>query len=278
VSPRLTLNLGLRWEINPPPVEAHGNDPYTVIGLDNLSTLKLAPQGAPLWETRYDNFAPRLGVAYQLSQTRGRETVLRGGFGVFFDTGHGQSAAGFDGFPFKRSGAPVPGITFPVSSTQLAPPQIDANPPVISNFFLADPKLKLPYTLQWNVTVARSLGASQTVTAAYVAALGRRLLVTRDLSLSGINPKFGSPIGITTNGSESDYHSLQLQFQRRLTNGVQALASYTWAHAIDTVSTDYRLNGSNLNSRLILRGNSDYDIRHNFAAALTYDLPKPRLN
>src|SRR5262249_88586 len=80
-TPRLTLSYGLRWEVNTPPTDRRGYDAFTVRGLNDPATITLAPVGTPLWETTYNNFAPRLGVAYQLSQVRGRETVLRGGFG-----------------------------------------------------------------------------------------------------------------------------------------------------------------------------------------------------
>ncbi|HEX8920345.1 MAG TPA: TonB-dependent receptor, partial [Pyrinomonadaceae bacterium] len=63
VTPRLSLTYGVRWELNPPPREAQGNDPFTVQGLDDVSALRLAPRGTPLWKTTYDNFAPRIGLS-----------------------------------------------------------------------------------------------------------------------------------------------------------------------------------------------------------------------
>jgi hypothetical protein len=71
----------------------------------------------------------------------------------------------------------------------------------------------------------------------------------------------------TTNGPTSDYHSLQTQYQRRLARGLQALVNYTWSHAIDDISNEVQ--GSRLE-----RGNSDFDVRHNFTGGVTYDLPR----
>jgi hypothetical protein len=133
-----------------------------------------------------------------------------------------------------------------------------------------DPDLKLPYTMQWNVAVQQALGANQVVTVSYVGAAGRRHLQRRQLSLSAINPNFTTVI-LTTNDATSDYNALQVQFQRRLSRGLQALVSYTWSHALDEDSTD---NGT----VVPVRGNASFDVRHVFAAAMTYDIPSPARN
>jgi len=85
-TPRLTLTYGLRYDLDYAP-NLVGADPLTVTsaGFDDPRQLALAPQGTPLFKTTYNNFAPRVGAAYQLRQTAGWETVVRGGFGVFYD-------------------------------------------------------------------------------------------------------------------------------------------------------------------------------------------------
>jgi Carboxypeptidase regulatory-like domain/TonB-dependent Receptor Plug Domain len=268
LSRALTLSFGVRWDVNPAPGEANGNDPPAITGLDKLATLDLAPQGTPLWKTTFNNFAPRFGLAYRLFEKPNRQTILRGGFGVFYDTGNSQGSAGFDRFPFVpvRSQA---NLALPLSATQVAPPPFTtASPyPAITTF---DPDLELPYTLQWSVAVEQSLGAHQSLTATYVGNAGRRLLVQRTLNIAPFNSKF-TQLLLVTNDSTSDYHSLQLQFQRRLSRGLQALVSYTWAKAIDVVSQDTL-------SNILLRGPSDFDIRHNATGAVTYDLPSPGKN
>ncbi|HEV2836987.1 MAG TPA: carboxypeptidase regulatory-like domain-containing protein [Pyrinomonadaceae bacterium] len=269
LSPRLTVSFGLRWDVNPPPGEANGNDPPALTGdLTNLASLDVAPKGSPLWATTYNNFAPRFGVAYRLFDSPGRETVLRGGFGVFYDTGNGQGSAGFDRAPFVPVRT-VANVALPLPPSQVAPPPFTFTSPY-QLFITFDPDLKQPYTLQWNVAAEQSLGSNQTLTMSYVGNAGRRLLVQRTLTLTPFNPKF-TQIRLVTNDSTSDYHSLQMQFQRRLSRGLQALASYTWAHAIDVVSSD-------VVSNVLLRGDSDYDIRHNLTGAVTYDIPRATKN
>ncbi|HEY2964344.1 MAG TPA: hypothetical protein VGJ37_18135, partial [Pyrinomonadaceae bacterium] len=266
VSRRLTLDLGLRWDVNPAPTEANGNDPPAIVNLDNLAALALAPAGTPLWQTTYNNFAPRFGMAYRLFETPGREAVLRGGFGVFYDTGNSQGSAGFDRFPFVPVRLQL-GVALPLSPAQVAPPPF-TRAPRYDTLVTFDPDLELPYTLQWNFAWEQSIGREQSLTATYVGNAGRRLLVQRSLTVTPFNPNF-STVRLVTNEATSDYHSLQLQFQRRLSRGLQALASYTWAKAIDVVSSD-------VNSSLLLRGPADFDIRHSLAGAFTYDIPALR--
>lgn len=267
---RLTLTYGLRWEINTPPTEQNGNNALTVVGLDNPATLTLAPRGAPLWKTSYDNFAPRLGVAYLLSQGRGRETVVRGGFGVFYDLGTGMAGNAINSLA-NTATKTLRGVPFPLAPDQAAPPTFSLNPP-FRLFFVSEPDLELPRTYQWNVAVERALGVHQTFSASYVAALGRRLL--RQEILANANPSFGM-VRVTRNTATSDYHALQLQFMRRLSRGLQAMGSYAWSHSIDISSSDFAFNlPVTRTDPRIDRGSSDFDVRHTFTAALTYDLPK----
>lgn len=266
---KLTLTYGLRWEINPPPTERNGNDALTVIGLDNPATMALAPRGTPLWETSYANFAPRVGVAYALSQAPGRETVIRGGFGIFYDLGTGMAGNAINSFA-NTATKTLRGVPFPLDPAQAAPPTFTLNPP-FTLFFVSDSDLELPRTYQWNVAIERALGVHQTFSASYVAALGRRLL--RQEFLANANPNFGG-VRVTRNTACSDYHALQLQFTRRLSGGLQALGSYTWSHSIDIASSDFALTlPVTRTDPRVDRGLSDFDVRHSFTAALTYDLP-----
>jgi len=274
VSKRLTFDLGLRWDMNPAPSEANGNLPLAVDQISSLATMQLAPRGTKEWKTTYNNFAPRLGVAYQVSQEAGRETVLRGGFGVFYDTGNDLAGLNFNQrFPYGSS-LTLSNITYPLAASQVAPAplgiQNGLKPPYSGFVALFDPNLKLPYTLQWNVAIEQSVGKSQAFTLSYVGAAGRRLVQSSEVNLSAINPKFLT-VFLNRGSATSDYDALQTQFQRRLARGLQALVSYTWSHALDDDS-------GGTTFRVAQHGNAVFDIRHVFAAAATYDLPKPGNN
>jgi len=123
--------------------------------------------------------------------------------------------------------------------------------------------------------VEQSLGASQSISFTYIGADGRDLL--RGTVLYNPNPNFGG-VYLTDNSATSNYNALQVKFQRRLSKGVQVLASYTFSHSIDIASTDALTLVSapgSIASPSVDRGDSDFDIRHSFTAGVTYDLPSP---
>ena len=276
ITPRLTVTYGLRWDINPPlKGKNSASDPFAVVGLNDPATIALAPRGTPLYDTRYGNVAPRIGLAYQLRQAPNWNTVLRAGFGMFYDLGQGTLGGATGSFPFSASKS-FSLVPFPLSPENAAPPAFTTNPPV-SNIIVADPHLKSPRTYQWNVAVEQSLGSSQSLSLTYIGAIGRNLL--RVTNLFNPNPDFQF-VSLTSNTATSDYHALQLKFQRHLSRGLEALASYSFSHSIDIASTDSSANTVNTPGAIanpnIDRGNSDFDIRHSFTAGITYDLPSPR--
>jgi hypothetical protein len=262
--PRLSLSLGLRWELNPPPTEQHGNDAFTLRGdVNNPATLTVAPRGTPLWATTWYNFAPRLGVAWIAHDHPGTETILRAGGGVFFDSANEIAAVGFSGLGFRASAIRT-GAQLPYTAAQLNVP-VQVTAPYTSGVITAFPEhLQLPYTLQWNVSLQQALGKQQSLSVSYVAAEGRRLMGLQQHSIAALNSNFGS-IQYLASGVTSNYQALQLQFQRSVSNGMQALASYTWSHTIDV--------GSQSTALSLTRGNADFDVRHNLQTGISWDLP-----
>jgi hypothetical protein len=273
LSRRLTLTYGLRWEFNPPPKGRDGQSLFTVRGLDDEQSLSLAPAGTPFYRATYNNFAPRFGSAYQLSERRGWETVVRGGFGVFYDLGSGSLANAAVSFPYLRRRV-LSNVSYPLDPLLAEPPHPSLAPPV-SRIQASDPFLKLPLTMQWNVGFEQSLGSKRSLSISYIGALGRRLL--RQELLVNPNPDFGQ-VFITTNKAASSYNALQLQFQRRLSRSLQSHLAYAWSHSIDNASNDSFPNPpSIIIDPRFERASSDFDVRHSFAGAITYNIPRPPL-
>jgi hypothetical protein len=184
---------------------------------------------------------------------------------------------GFSAFPFE-SFNDLGVVPFPINPALAKPPDFPpVTLPLDSGAYAVNPDLKLPYTLQWSFAIDQSLGKHQVVSLSYVASAGRRLLtiqrLNRRVGNTGPfpNPNFHGDINYVTNGPTSDYQSLQVQFQRRLSRGLQALLNYTWAHAIDVASDEVATGEFD-------RGNAAFDVRHNFSAGITYNLPNLKSN
>jgi len=171
--------------------------------------------------------------------------VLRAGAGIVHDLSQDRSADIFaNSIPFVSGGPGLPLLAF-------------------------DPNLSLPYVINWNVALQRSLGSLQALSASYVGSSGKRLLHTE--TLLDQNPDF-SFLRVTTNRGKSDYHALQLKFERPLTNRFGTVVSYTWARSRDNVPEDSArraiITGFNLRP-------SDFDVRHQLTGFASYDLPAP---
>jgi Carboxypeptidase regulatory-like domain/TonB dependent receptor/TonB-dependent Receptor Plug Domain len=268
ITQRLNLSLGLRWDVNPAVGVTQGALPLTVQGANDLGTMTLARAGTQAWKTTWFNFAPRLGAAYVLRPTPEYETVLRGGGGLFFDTGQQTGGYGFFSPNFlsitERGaffGLPT---NFPLPPSQALPPISQTPTPPFPEVNVFSPHLQLPYTMQWNVAVEQELGGSQALSVTYVGSHAGRLLERNEVDVKPFNPNFGT-VQFFRNGLTADYDALQVQFRRRISHGLTALASYTYGHSIDYGSTDFTLP--------YVRGNSDFDVRHSFSSAFSYDLP-----
>lgn len=303
---RLTLTYGVRWEFVPPPHATKGPEAVVLNGLDNPLTpnnVSIAPAGTPMWKTRYFNFAPRFGASYFLVEKPGSELIVRGGGGIFYDLGLGNSANSYVGstWPFFASvnypnaGHPDPacrtpptgagqpqGIVFPFSACVLVLPAPGLqNPP--NQITAIDPQIILPRTYQWNFSAEQSLGSKQIVTVSFVGAAGRDLLeleVYQGLRVSGyVYPgTTTTTLRLQRNVGYSDYQSLQVQFQRRLSRGFQSLISYTLGRSRDTDSSDGASSASvGIPDALVPRdrnyGHSSFDVRHNLTASATYQIP-----
>jgi Ca-activated chloride channel homolog len=249
----LTLNYGVRWDLAPPPsTDGHA---FAVDQVDDPATLNLAASGSSLWKTRFLNFAPRVGVAYEIK----RDLVLRGGVGIVYDLGQDRSGDIFaNSIPFVSGGSvfdsPFPIVAAPITNDL----------PLLA----FDPRLKLPYVINWNVGLEQTLGR-QTISASYVGLSGKRLVHTE--TLLDQNPDF-SFLRVTTNRGKSDYHALQLKFERPFTDKLGTLVSYTLSQSLDNMTDDSA-------RRVVMAGfnlrPSDFDVRHQLTGFATYELPAP---
>ena len=269
ITSRLTFTYGLRWELNPAPSARGGTTLASWENVDQPADLALAPFGTPLWKTTYTNFAPRIGIAYGLTP-RG-DFVVRGGLGIFYDTG--ADATGYLASSFPNDAAfCCATVALPIGDARTYIPSISTQPPyqgIVRGF---SPNLKLPRSYQWNVALEKSFGAQQALSITYVGQAGRNLL--RQEGLAQPNANFASTFILSRNDALSNYDALQVQYRRPVSGRLQALLSYSWAHSLDSASNDI----VNAVSNLVLSAANDYasssfDVRYSFSGALVYAFP-----
>ena len=287
ITPRLKLNLGLRYELDTVPTEAHGRF-SPLVGLNDIATATLGTPGAPVHNGNYDDFAPRIGFAYQL--TSDAKTVLRGGTGIFYDLPSVNATQLAFGPPFKITnvllGSALGGpVTVPVNPALLIT-TITGMPPFGSAELYDPTNFRTPFSYQYNVNLQRQLDSKTVVQASYVGALGRHLIHLQPLNLlnpaTGMapNPNFSAgALELIESNAVSNYNAFQANVTRRLDHGLELTVSYTWAHSLDDASnpTGTSINssftGSNPYDFHAEYASSDFDVRHNVAAAFSYQLP-----
>jgi hypothetical protein len=266
---RLTFTYGLRWELSPAPSPRNGSKLAAWQNVDNPAALAVAPFGTPLWSTAYTNFAPRVGMAYNLTEKG--DFVLRGGWGMFYDLASDGVALMGQGFTAHATETPF-FVPVPLSDASTFIPAISLQPPYPNMTVGFAPDLKLPRSYQWNVAVEKSFGGQQVVSLTYVGQAGRDLLRQKALNLP--NSNFLGSFLLTENDARSNYNALQVQFRRPLSGHLQALASYTYSHSLDSASDDVvtAISGPTISSANDY-ASSNFDVRHSFSAGLTYVIP-----
>lgn len=290
----LTLQLGLHYEINTPFVEDNdvwaNFDPATgrqlIAGVDGVSRTANI-------QTDYSAWGPRVGFAW----TPERRTVLRGGFGIFYEPQGNfntnirqfrQPPFGFQvNVPINVNAVPTDRLSdgFP---NVVATPNLQAGPPIYTLRGVT-PDFKNGRLMQFNLALQRELRSDLVLTVGAVGSLGRHLSWARQLNqpdpgpgdLNARRPYIRQLPGVSgiswqeTSGA-SAYTSLQTALEKRFSKGFYLLANWTWAHGLDNVGGDGGANGpipQDPRNRDADWASSNSDIRHRVNIATSYALP-----
>jgi hypothetical protein len=310
VSSKLTLNIGLRYEFISEPMERRDaeanfnlatgsldipkgrNDPlpanfFTQIPVNRNAPRQLVPQDR-------NNFAPRVGFAYQLN----KKTVIRSGYGVFYSS----YEAGPLSIPNMGNNPPFyfqsnyPAVSFAVLNptanhlSQGLPLNALQNPAAPSLFSL-DPNFRNPYFQHWNFGIQRELGFNTVWDISYAGSKGTKLYEFRNPNQAlptsdpnaPVNPRrplpfLGSSLTYWCSCGSSTYHSLQTKVEKRFTNNLSFLGAYTFGKSIDEqsqASLGFN-NSTGVRSEYNYRWDkavSDFNQSHRFVVSYTYDLP-----
>lgn len=304
VTPKLTLNYGLRWELYFPQTVT-GKDQGGWLNIHNGEMLVAGKNGVPLngnVQNSFKNFAPRFGFAYQVNN----KTVVRMGYGRSFDVGMFGSIFGhsvtqnlpvlgtqsmqpsnsWDTVFNLANGPPLVNPSTVLASQPIGP---DGNP-VYPNGFRAwvyPDKMRLPTVDAWNVTVQRQITSTFSLEAAYVGNKGTHIFVGEGpfydlnaptvtgfgtLSTDERRPFFAQfgwnvPILCFCNTADNHYNSLQVKAEKRFSHGFSVLAHYTYSHAKNQDSPYY------IHDQSIWYGRPDWQRNHVIVASTIWDLP-----
>lgn len=282
ILPNFTLNLGVRYEYNTPPV-----DPTNRMSAFNLQTGKVVQVGtngvsrSGINPDR-NNFAPRIGFAWNPT----RDLVIRSGYGIYYDAGYFEvnSALYFNPPQFNLR------AFFPSEDSLLTL----ANPFPVGGGFTPPPSLSVlgpdivgSYMQHWNLEIQRTFGSRGTLSLAYAGSKGTHLISTRDLNqpVPGPGdpqdrrpyPSYGGIMFIGTSG-DSNFHSLQASFNHPLSNRMSLWGVYSFSKSIDSSSTfvatkgdpNFPQDSGNLRAERAL---SSFDTTHRLVLAYIYQLP-----
>jgi len=328
LSPRLTLNLGVRYDYYEPLKENSGRQENFIPGSLGIGTgtgtvilPKKIQNSVPLGSVylgilakdgigvqyidnerlasgQLTNFAPRVGVAYQLDPL----TVIRAGYGIFYGglESNGGTNIG-DNFPFRGQininpkscslgNCPSNGITLESGLASFLGNGI-LNAVNSPGFHAVDREIKTPYTMNYNLSFQRQMTPNLAATISYVGNSSRHLgtyadpNAVRALYPAGTSTQQFQPfpdlggIGTIRYGGVSTYNSLQAKAEKRVSHGLSFLATYTWAHAMDdTGSAGGLSSGIGDRQRALIPvidelTNSVYDVRNRFTLNGNYALP-----
>ena len=302
VSNKLTVNVGLRWEPQPTPYDANnrlGNlwirrDPQTGRYYGTLMWSGINPQidpetgianepahtfgfGPGLERNNYLDFAPRVGLAYQINQ----KTVVRSAYGIFYNSTFMQELQDRRKFwPYN-----VQQVFTPNTATVPDLSITDAGPPFTGAIggWPQNPENRTPYSQQWNLTVQLLIMQDLTLDVGYVGSHNVRQLgydPINDATSPGpgpvdprrLLPGYGDLDG-GRNDYNSNYNALQVKAVKRFSKGLQMDASYTWSRCMDT---DDSLNEYQVQNMYNIRGEygrCSLDIRQLFQGDFVYALP-----
>ncbi len=306
VNRRLTLNLGLRYDLYTWPYETNNLQANFDLATGALVLPGTAGYSKSLIRTDTNNFAPRIGFAY--SATDDGKTVIRGGYGIFYflDRGgidnqlaqnppfSGQSQFQYEnGFRINLAGEaasepagsavnPAPTSSNPNGLPGKGPLNVNLAAPANVSV-IAYPKGDVnSYAQQYNLQIQRELNNNTSLSFAYVGTHGVDLMSLFNLNRQEYNtasgtfpyPGIGSVNTNITNGT-SHYDGLQVDLQRRLTNGIQFNGAYSWSHTIDDSpgTLDSQSDHIDLFNFRHERANSLLDIRHRFVLNALIELP-----
>lgn len=285
ILPNLTLNYGLRYEYFAPYTEKNGH----LVNLDhsaNFGTVTpVVAGGTGPYSGRFPQslvnpdrtmFAPRLGVAYRLKGKWFKETVVRGGYGINYNTTQPLTFAQQLAFqpPFSLTQTNVAGADG-CGALQLAN-AFNCSSATVQNNYSVNLNYRLGRVQIWSIDIQRTLPMDIVLNVGYNGAVGGNLdMVLTPLQASSDGSQT-QPFNYEDSRGSSRFNALAINARKRMQKGISLQATYQYGHSIDNASS---IGGStvvpvqNFNDINAEFGNSSFDLRHKLTGNWVFELP-----
>ncbi|HEY2982147.1 MAG TPA: hypothetical protein VGJ22_13265, partial [Anaerolineales bacterium] len=287
VTPGFTLNLGLRWEYGSPITEVYGR----LVNLDITPAFALvapvvatSPAGSltgerypnSLVRPDWNNLAPRVGFAWRPFSAS--SMVIRGGYGVYYDTSVYRSIASqmAQQSPLSTSLRVQNSLSNPLTLAK----GFNASSSITRNTFALDPGFRIGYSQNWQLSIQRDLPAGLIIMGTYLGSKGTRAqqqFLPNTFPIGALNPCPACPTGFAylTSDGNSTRHAGQVEVRRRLRSGFTATVQYTFSKSIDNAALGGRDQGGSLIAQNWLdlraeRARSNLDQRHLLSVQTQY--------
>lgn len=310
IRPRLTLNLGMRYDYfgvqhnSDPRLDSNfyfgsGSNIFERIRNGQVFIAEESPADG-LWEPDRNNFAPRLGFAWDV--TGDARTSLRGGYGISYERNFGNVTFNVIQNPPNYAvislTAGTGGIgNIPVTTSNVGPLSGSGVSVVLPPTSLRHVRedIGTAFAHFWSLSLERELAPNTVAAIQYSGSKGRNLYSIENINRPGSGAFFlGDPdptsrlnaqyTGINTRGKSgfSNYHAMiaEINSSRFRSYGVQFTARYTWSHALDNLSSTFSENANNFFLGLLDPfdpgldyGSADFDVRHRFVGSFNWEIP-----
>ncbi|PYU10290.1 MAG: hypothetical protein DMG37_20840 [Acidobacteria bacterium] len=294
---KLNVQYGMRYEYFGP----MSSDKKDIANFIPGTGFKIQGAGlSSLFPSDRNNFAPRLGFAYQ--PTGKGDLVVRGGIGVFYDQINLNpfldfrppitAPSGIQGNPFGSTPISTYGAhrlaqtsynwdAVQTGGNSIFSGVVSCNDPLCAApgdpqglaAYSVSQNFRTPYFYNYNLQVEKGFGNSVVWQIGYVGSEGRKLNLVSNLNQNNTIAHMGNILQLASIGT-SNYNALQTVLKLRAWRGLSSQVAYTWSHALDIIS-EYR--GTVVDVLVSPKrdyGNSDFDTRHLFTIDFTYDVPK----
>jgi hypothetical protein len=287
--PRFTVTYGVRYEAFTPPTEINGHIANLAINSDFTPSGCVTPiakgscvvdSNASLFQGHYNNWAPRLGIAWQPPGkwfSGQHQLTLRAGFSMFYVESYLNTLSS------EMANQPPWATANTLTQQTAASPPLSfqtnlssAQPGTVTNTIAVNPNYQVPYAMIWNAGIEYNLARSAFLELMYTGTRGVHLDELLGFSSATNGTKNAAGFTYDTSGAFSNFNALQASLRKRMSHGIMFMARYTYSKSLDDASTIGGGGQTVIQNNADPRGDyglSSFNMTHQFLGMFVYQLP-----